>query len=886
MTSHLTRSLTAVLWAAGILCGPASVAFSAPLPAKAVPTQAAAPILATAQSPTAQTGTIVVAAHDALDGFLPGATITVTRPDAQAAEPLVMVTNATGEATLDSLAPGRYVLQVAMPGFENGTLDVEVARGQTVRRVIKLAISGFAEHVAVKADEAETPGTDGFSETLEAEEIDQLPDSSEELTQLLQQMAGGDEAEFRVNGFQGDELPPKAQIQAIRIRQDPFSADSHGAGRPRIEITTKPGSTEWTHEIDAGLRDQSLDARNALAPERGKGQTRRASWTLRGPLIKNRTSLSARIFGNSVFEAQTIVAKGASGSFNDVVSHERGRFDAEVRVDHALTPTHTLRVEFQRRNYTGDNLGVGDFDLPERAYAEDRRRQIFRVSETATVGTKLFNEFRVEFSDDIQTTDSLSNARTIDVQNAFTSGGAQRQGGLRGREVEVGNSLELIASDRHKIRIGFEGEFGRSTSDLQENAAGTFTFGSLEDYEAGRPLQFVQRTGDPRVQYSRYEFSWWAQDERRLGENLQIGLGIRHDFQGFLDDRNNFAPRASLAWTPFAGGKTTIEAGAGVFNDWYSPDIYEQTLRLDGQRQRDLIVRNPGFPDPLVDGADAELPPPSVVRAGDDLHMQTARRVSVGIEHRATKQIRLRLNVFGQFTNDRFRSLNVNAPVNGDFPDPDFGRITEIRSIGRAEQRGFDASVRMRSGDRGPSGMFHYRYARAWNDADGALSLPQDSGNLAAEWGPASRDIRHRIFGFLRMPLPLGFRANLSAEVESGAPYTIRTGFDDNGDTVPNDRPAGIGRNSARGTWQKNVDLRLDWSPWEIGRGGRDGARGGRDGARGANRRGLELYARVSNLLNETNYTRFTGVVTSPFFGRPTGAGSPRRFDMGLRVFF
>ena len=33
----------------------------------------------------------------------------------------------------------------------------------------------------------------------------------------------------------------------------------------------------------------------------------------------------------------------------------------------------------------------------------------------------------------------------------------------------------------------------------------------------------------------------------------------------------------------------------------------------------------------------------------------------------------------------------------------------------------------------------------------------------------------------------------------SGNPYTIRTGFDENGDLIYNDRPDGVGRNTERG---------------------------------------------------------------------------------------
>jgi len=85
------------------------------------------------------------------------------------------------------------------------------------------------------------------------------------------------------------------------------------------------------------------------------------------------------------------------------------------------------------------------------------------------------------------------------------------------------------------------------------------------------------------------------------------------------------------------------------------------------------------------------------------------------------------------------------------------------------------------------------------------------------------------------------------------------------------------------------VDLRLGWRP-RFGAAGSAADRGGRGqggrGGQGANAKGFEIYAQVSNLLNETNFTRYSGVLTSPFFGQPVSAGPPRRFDFGTRVFF
>lgn len=853
------------------------------------------PTTAGVRDPGLASGQLAVTARDTLDGRLPGATVRIESADGGGdAHDGVIVTDGSGEAIVD-LPPGDYRVVVELPGFDPATIDAAVTAGQTARAVATLSLGGFAEQVAVSVEDSPVvPTPDGQVETLTAEEIDQLPDNPEELALVLEALAGAD-ATFRVNGFEGGELPPKQQIQAVRIRRDPFAPDSMGGGQPRVEIITRPGMSDWSHEVSVGFRDQSIDARQAFAESRGTGQTRRGSWNFSGPLVRNRTSLSGRISVLDSFDAQPIVAQGTGTSFASLVNQERGWISGEVRVEHAINSAHTLRAEYQRRDSSGENLGVGEFELPERAYAQDSVRDIARVSAMSTFGTLLFNEFRFEYVDARERVDSSSDALALNVPNAFVSGGAQRRGGRREREIEIADTIDFLRGGRHKVRLGFEGEFGWSRSDRMDNYVGTYLFASLDDYAAGRPRQFSQRTGDPLVTYSRYELSWFVHDEVTLSESMRLGLGLRHDVQSLVDSVWNLSPRVSLAWTPGGQrGSTTVTTGIGVFNDWYQTSIFEQTLQLDGTRQRDLIVRNPSFPDPFGDGAEIELPPPSVIREAGDISMQRSERASVGVEHRFTRDIRLQVSVFGQLTQNRLRSINVNAPVDGFFPDPTFDRITQIGSTGRARSAGFDSSFRMSANRNRTSGMIRYRYGQAWNDADGALSMPADSRDPDAEWGPASFDVRHRIFGFFRTELPLGIRANLWGDIQSGAPYTIRTGFDDNGDTIFNDRPFGVGRNTERGTWQRTLNLRFGWRPFAMnsaaggeGRGGGGGERGGR-GGRGGGRgeKGVEIYAQVWNLLNETNFTRFSGVLTSPYYGQATAAAGARRFDFGTRIFF
>jgi hypothetical protein len=833
--------------------------------------------VAHAQDVDSRTGELAVEIRDALGGVLPGATVTVSSQ--AAADGPMAVSDARGRAELSDLAPGRYRVVVELPGFDPAIVtDVEIAAGRTTSRAVTLEIAGLAEHVTVQVDEGEQRLTDSFTETLSAEEIDQLPDDPEEAMTLLEQLAGPG-AEIRVNGFEDDRLPPKAQIQAIRIRQDPFAPDSRGAGRPRVEIITRPGTSDWEHDLNIGLRDQSIDARNAFADERGRGQTRRVRWSSSGPLVKDRTSISFELSARDAFELQPIVATRLDGPVNGSVNQQNTSLNAEVRLEHAVTPTHTLRVEYHRRGRSGNNLGVGEFSLPERAYDTTNTSDFVRVSTSGTFGKTAFNEFRLESVWRRDERSSRSDAVTVNVESAFTAGGAQLEGGTREYEIEIGDDLELAIGKRHKVRAGFEGEFGRIRSNRIENAAGRFVFPGLDAYAAGQPIQFVQRIGDPSIAYNRYEMGWYVYDEYRPRKNVQLGLGVRHEFQSFTGDWANFGPRASLAWSPAAVKGTTFRAGAGLFYDWYDASLHEQTLRLDGERQRDLIVTDPGWPDPFAGTGGIELPPPSVVRASRDIRLPTTRRVSVGVQQQVGRGIDLRVNVFDESTWNRLRSVDVNAPIEGVRPNPALGRVTEIRSTGEAEERGVETSVRLRSSEGGFFGTVRYRYARAFNDADGALSLPTDSRNPGVDWGPASDDVRHRLFGYVRASAPHGIRIGLSTRVSSGSPYTIRTGFDDNGDAVPNDRPAGVGRNTERGEWHAVTDLRLGWMMLgEPQRGGRSEARG-----RG-HERNLEIYAQISNLFNRTNYTRYTGVLTSDFFGEPTAAQPGRRFELGLRM--
>jgi hypothetical protein len=193
------------------------------------------------------------------------------------------------------------------------------------------------------------------------------------------------------------------------------------------------------------------------------------------------------------------------------------------------------------------------------------------------------------------------------------------------------------------------------------------------------------------------------------------------------------------------------------------------------------------------------------------------------------------------------------------------------------------------------SATINYELASALNDADDPFSLPADSRQPSAEWGPARNDVRHRVTASLHAGTWNGLKLDTRIVASSAPPYTITTGRDDNDDAVVNDRPAGVGRNSARGAWQRAIGTRLTWrrgfGPPATGVSGFSSSSAGDVtlvvGPQGAVKRlTLILYVDAQNVFNQVNYINYSGVMTSPFFGRPTAAAASRQLQLGAQFVF
>ena len=818
----------------------------------------------------------------------PLVTAQVTLRDPAGVERTVAV-NASGVAVFEGLAPGSYQATATADGFRTVIVSSAVKRGQN-QTTVRLPVANIQQTVNVLGESPAQRRDNGFTQTLTADEIDALSDDPDEMADQLAELAGPG-AQIYVDGFRGGRLPPKAQIQQIRFHSNSFSAEYHDAGMVRVEVITRPGMSGFRGQFNTGFGPGALDAKNAFATQKGDERLNRYAINFQGPIAKGRTSLTLAVDGNTSYTSKTIVAASPDGEVFGQVRQPADGLNTSIRIVHQISENNQLRAEYARRSNARDNLGVGDFDLPSRAYSVDSGADTLRVLNTRLIG-KAFSELKVEWSAQHTDTNPASLLPTVQVLDSFTTGGAGQSGTRLSKQLLIEQNVDFTIGRRHTLRGGLAVESGWWNSTNRSNGNGTYTFSNLADYDAGTPSTYTRRIGDPLVAYSMQRAGWYLQDDIRLTKRVSVGLGVRQEVQTQVDDKWNVAPRAAFTWN--ADKTTVVRGGYGLFYDWYDANLYEQTLRVDGTHQVDLVVTNPGFP--VIEGGGTSLPP-SVIRSAS-LTQPLVQQASAGIERPLTPWLGLRADYMWTRASDALRSVNVNAPSHGVRPNPAVGNVTEIQSTGERASDRLTVNLSFRAPKRRITSNVSYQLQRVRNDADSATALPSNSLDPDADWGPSAQDVRHRMAFMFNAPLVFGIRAGINLIASSATPYTITTGRDANGDTVFNDRPAGVGRNSERGAAQFNGTMRFTKSvvlgsapasvpgrPGEPASGGGDFQAGSGDAGGNARYR-MDFYAQLSNPFNYVNDNQFVGNQLSPFFGQATSAGPARRVELGLSLTF
>jgi hypothetical protein len=863
------------------------------------------------QTPDAR---LLITIIDPSNAVLPGAVVTVTGMETATKAVATAPGKASdkGLATFDALAPGRYTIEAEFPGFEKAALkDVRLKSGDN-KHVLMLPLKGLDQSVTVGQDRQERASERAqlSGTALTREQIELLSDDPDEMAQQLKDLAGPN-AVLRVDSFEGQDLPPKAQIKSIHITRNQFAAETHFIGGIFIDIITQPGVGPLRTSVNTGLRPGSLTGKSAFAPTRGPENSQRYGANLSGSLAKDKSSFSLSGNGSRTYTTPLINVFTPDGNQQQVAGLRQpfNSVGLSGLLDYAITKDQTMRFSGSWNRSTQENLGVGAYDLPERAYHSQSHGFGFTALEAGPLGRRWFINTRANVRFNRSDTQSATEAPTIRVNDAFTSGGAQRAGGRDSASGTVQSDLDYIRG-RNSWRTGVQLDFGSYQSNDASNYLGTYTFASLADYEAGIPVLYTKRIGNPNIDYGNAQLGAYLQDDIRIRKNLTLSPGVRYEVQTHVNDYNNWGPRFGVTWSPFKSGKTSLQLGGGVFYDWFSTGTYEQTLRVDGVRQQELDIVNPPYPDPGAIGAISAV---NKYLLGQDLRMSRNTEVIASVSQTITKRLSGGISWSDQTTSGISRGLNLNAPVNGVRPDPLFSNVIETVSDGsrRSKDLSVNLSLSLVTGPAAQANRFNWKrlsifgfYDYTWNQSntEGAFTPPA-SGSLAAETAHYTQQFGSISLNSTQLK---NLNVGLGLSINSGNPYTITTGFDDNGDTFFNDRPAGVGRLTQRTPMSWTPTLRLGYTfgfghakagAAAVGAPGvaimvmngivmsAAGAPGAPAGS-AAPRYRATLSVSVNNFINRTNLTGYSGVLTSPFFGQPTAAGNLRRVEAALSFSF
>jgi hypothetical protein len=837
---------------------------------------------APAQSPP--TFSITGTVQDPSTAGIPGAAV-VLRKAGETVD-RVATSDGTGTFRFENITPGNYEVDVRQEGFKPSVTRVRVGPRLPSALAVVLSVADLRQGVTI-SDQISQVNTE-TSENLDAVGVDQqtmqnLPVFDQDIVGTMSRFLnagaiGTNGPTIVVDGLESTSVPVSASaIQEVKINNDPYSAEYSRPGRGRIEIITKPGSQEYHGTVNFLFRDYLLNARDPFAIARPQEQRRIFEGSLTGPVGRSKTTSFLITANRQEQDLQAVVfGLGPSGPLQENVPTPQRNTEFSGTLNHVIGQNQLISFRGTSTDRTIHNQGVGGYTLPEAGSDFQDREDLFFFNHRGLITPKLLTQFRMlVFGRQHTTTKSLNPAPRIVVQDAFTDGGAQADR-LQTENHFTITEVVSYSAGKHAIRGGINvPDISRRGLDDYTNFGGTYTFSTLQDYLLHRPFSLVQQQGEGHLFFWEKVVGGFIQDEFRVRPNLQLALGVRYDWQNYFHDNNNFSPRLSFAYAPGNHRNTVIRGGAGLFYDRTGPLPIFDLLRYDGLRLLRYVITDPSYPYVPIPGAPQ---PPSVVRLDPTVKIPATLQYGIGVERQLAKSTTLTVNYSAVRGMNLFRSRDVNAPLPPFYAarqNPAYSQIRQIESSADLESHWLEIALRGNV-TRFFSGMAQYVLGRSYDNVGGARSIntfPANSWDLSGEWARSDFDMRQR-FNLLGNVSPgRGFNVGMALSFNSGTPYSMTTGLDNNRDGLAIDRPAGVPRNGLQGPGYADVDLRLSRDFFL---------------AKSRKEKGPTITAGVDafNAFNRVNYSGYVGNLSSPFFGKPVSAQPPRRLQLSVRFRF
>lgn len=318
---------------------------------------------------TTSRGVIFGVVLDPTDRAVAAATIKLARRGAVA---VTRNADDTGKFRFDGVAPGNYEIIVEHEGFKPATSTVRVGSTPSASLSIRLALVDVQSMVTVtsQASQVSTNAADNLDTvTLNRQALDDLPIFDQDYIGTMSRFldagsiaTGG--VTILVDGVEASRAGVSASaIQEVKINQDPYSAEFPRPGRSRIEIITKPGTSDFHGTFNFLFRDNHLNARDPFALTRPFEQRRIFEGSLTGPLGRDKKTSFLISANREEEDLQAVVfAEGLSGGIQQTVPTPSRNTEISGSLNRQIGENHLISIRGLYTDRTIQNQGVGGFD--------------------------------------------------------------------------------------------------------------------------------------------------------------------------------------------------------------------------------------------------------------------------------------------------------------------------------------------------------------------------------------------------------------------------------------------------------------------------------------------------------------------------------------------
>jgi hypothetical protein len=774
-----------------------------------------------------QTATLHGQVADPSGAVIPGAAISLIGGNS----PIHTQSGADGEYAIRGLAPGSYTLSVTASGFAPlTTSDVNLTAGQSKSINLPLAIAVENQEVQVDGETQSVglnPEQNASSVVIKGSAIDALSDDPTELQNELQALAGPaagpNGGQIYIDGFEGGQIPPKADILEIRVNQNPFSAEYDRIGYGRIEIITKPGSQKFQGSIFGFGTDSALGTANPFLAGQPSYYQYSYSGNISGPITK-----TASYF----FNAFTITRQNQSivvaldpttlTNLNEASPAPMNYFNLTPRVDFQISKNSFMSIRDQYARYSAQGLGVGALILPEQATSGLNWSNEVQIGDTWVINSHLLMEPRFLWRRIGNNGTSNFSTPTISVQGAFTTGG-NGQGTVHDhQDVFMLQNYGTATVGPQTLRFGGRARAYRDANYSTGGANGSYYFADKTEYEGCPPVKAPGQACTPAL-YSAtvienplarvllFDGSLFLQDDWRVSRSFQLGLGLRYEAQNHIHDYDDWAPRIAFAWTPGRPGKTpaktVIRGGYGwffnrftestAFNSGVTPYIIT-AIHDNGINQQSYTIANPSFYNPnaaepasVLTSTSSSIP--TYHSVDPHFHAALDMQGGIGVDRQIAKHVTGNITYLYTQGVHQYMSNNVTAPafdlsdytITGPTPSV-FNYQFQSEGFYRQNQLIISSALQLKKFT--VSG--NYVLNEAKSDTQGINSFPSVAQDPGFDYGRAQFGIRQKFFAVGSYTAPYGIVIGALIAAQSGTPYNLTIGEDLTGNNQFNARPA------------------------------------------------------------------------------------------------